>query len=90
MISVKVLFFATLRDLAGVHAVDLELPEGCTVEEMKYHLVESMPILTKSIPTAVVAVNHEFAFDQDVLGDGAELALFPPVSGGAGKRLNYL
>jgi molybdopterin converting factor subunit 1 len=85
MIRIKVIFFATLRDLSGTHTIDLDLKDGCTVGEMKYHLVEVLPGLAKAIPTAVVAVNHEFAFDQDVLEDGAEVALFPPVSGGTNR-----
>ncbi len=35
------------------------------------------------MPTAIVAVNQEFAFDTDLIPDNAEVAIFPPVSGGS-------
>jgi len=32
--------------------------------------------------STLVSVNREFAFDENVIPEGAEIALFPPVSGG--------
>jgi len=42
--------------------------------------------LQEALDSALVAVNHEFAFDEEIIPAGAEIALFPPVSGGAGDE----
>ncbi len=83
MIQVTVLFFATLKDRAGTQTTSLELPQGATVRQLKSALEERYPALAVALPSALVSVNREFAFDDDPLPAGAEVALFPPVSGGA-------
>ena len=82
MNKVKVLFFATLRDKAGKASADIELAEGSTVTALKQHLLQLFPALPQSSSTILVAVNNEYAFDEDVIPADAEIALFPPVSGG--------
>ena len=83
MTEIKVLFFATLRDRVGLREAQLELPEKTAVKELKLLLAERFPGISESLPTVLVAVNREFAFDADLVPDGAEVALFPPVSGGS-------
>ena len=80
--KIKVLFFATLKERAGTKQIELEVVDGLRVAELKQRLAEEFPILTDLMPTALVSVNREFAFDADVLPKDAEVALFPPVSGG--------
>jgi molybdopterin synthase catalytic subunit len=82
MNRVKVLFFATLRDAAGVRQAELELPDGASVGALKDRLADAYPGLGAAMATALVSVNREFAFDEDLLPGGAEVAVFPPVSGG--------
>lgn len=81
--SIRVLFFATLRDRAGVREATLDLPDGATVAALKERLAEAYPRIRESLPTTIVAVNREYAFDEARLEDGDEVALFPPVSGGS-------
>ncbi len=80
--KLTVLFFATLKEKAGRDRLALELADGATVSVLKARLAADLPALTPNLPTALVSVNHEFAFAEDVLKDGDEVALFPPVSGG--------
>jgi len=80
---VNVLFFATLKDRAGQDQWPLELEDSATVAVLKSRLAADIPALAPALPTALVSVNHEFAFAEDPLHDGDEVALFPPVSGGA-------
>ncbi len=82
MSNVKLLFFATLRDRAGMKSVEMQLPEGTTVAALKDRIVEQFPALASSIPTVLVAINREYAADEAVVPDGADVAFFPPVSGG--------
>ena len=82
MNSVRVLFFATLRDRAGEKSLELDIPTEMTVQGLKDLLVEKYPNLHETMDTVVVSVNREFAFDESLLPENAEVALFPPVSGG--------
>ena len=79
---IKILFFATLRDRAGTKFTDLEIPVGATVQELKDLVVEKYPGLKETMDTVVISINREYAFDQSVVPDNAEVAMFPPVSGG--------
>jgi MoaE-MoaD fusion protein len=83
MNQINVLFFATIRELAGTRQTSIELPEGASVGDAKALLVEKYPALERAMDTTVVAVNREFAPDEDLLPPGAEIAIFPPVSGGS-------
>jgi len=82
MIKIKVLFFATLRDRAGVKSLELEISPETTVQNLKDLLVASYPGLKETMDSVVISINREFAFDEALVPDGAEVALFPPVSGG--------
>ncbi len=75
--------FATLKDSAGANQVVVELPEGATVAALKEKLAAEIPALAQALSSCLVAVNQEFAFAQTPLHAGDEVALFPPVSGGA-------
>jgi len=79
---VTVLFFATFKERSGVKQAKLQLPEGARVRDVKSCLLESYPGLAGALESALFSVNREFAFDEDIIPPGAELALFPPVSGG--------
>ena len=67
-----------LRERAGSGSVTLELPEGARVRDA----LDSLAGLAEGIPL-VMAVNREYATEEQVLDAGDELALIPPVSGGA-------
>ncbi len=49
---------------------------------MKQQLGSRFPSIKPYLSTCLVAINQQFAFDADTVPDGAEVALFPPVSGG--------
>ena len=80
--NVTILFFATLKERAGTERMTMELADHANVADLKTALREHMPALEKSLPTALVSVNREFAFPEDPLPPDAEVAIFPPVSGG--------
>jgi len=82
MNKIKVLFFATLKERAGLPYIDLELPPQARVKDLKADLRQRFPGLEPSLVSVLVSINREFAFDEDVIPARAEVALFPPVSGG--------
>jgi len=81
-LQVTVLYFATLRDRAGVRQEKIQLSDSATVSALKSQLADQHPGMLTSLGTVLVAVNQEFAFEDEILSDGDEVALFPPVSGG--------
>ncbi|MBX3442582.1 MAG: MoaD/ThiS family protein [Planctomyces sp.] len=80
--TVRVLLFAKARDLAGASELALDLPEGATVQDLRRALEAAAPDLAPLSPRLHIAVNSRYAADGDVIPPGAELACFPPVSGG--------
>lgn len=82
MNRVKLLFFATLRDRAGTKAMELEIPPELTVQGLKDKLATEYPNLKESMSSVLITINREYAFDDAVIPPSAELAMFPPVSGG--------
>jgi molybdopterin converting factor subunit 1 len=82
MKRIKVLFFATLRDRAGIKNVELEIPVETTVQALKDLVVDAYPGLKETMDTVVISINREFAFDESIIPENAEVAMFPPVSGG--------
>ncbi|HJS28111.1 MAG TPA: molybdenum cofactor biosynthesis protein MoaE [Anaerolineales bacterium] len=91
MNQITIRFFATFKDRAGTSETRLDLPDGAAVAELKARLGDLFPALAPALGSALVSVNREYAFDQDVLPEAAEVALFPPVSGGGqGPTLFYI
>ena len=85
MNQITVLFFATLKDRAGTSQIRMDLPEGSRVLDLKARLRDDLPDLAPLLDSVLVSVEREFAFENDIIPDGAEVALFPPVSGGDGS-----
>ena len=83
---IRLLFFATFKDRAGAAQVDMELPEGARVTDLKARVAAAYPALAPLLNHALVSVNQNYAFDEDPVPPGAEVALFPPVSGGDGSQ----
>jgi molybdopterin converting factor subunit 1 len=82
MNRVKLLFFATLRDRAGAKSIELEIPAELTVQGLKDKISSDFPGLRDSMSSVIITINREYAFDDAVIPQNAELAMFPPVSGG--------
>jgi molybdopterin synthase catalytic subunit len=82
MNKIKLLFFATLRDRAGAKSMELEISDDLTIQGLKDKLALDFPNLAQSMSSVIVTINREYAFDEAVVPQNAEIALFPPVSGG--------
>lgn len=77
------LFFGLLKDICGRTEDRLELPAGASIRAVFDHYAALFPQLGGMARSIVMARNHEFAGPADVLAEGDEVALLPPVSGGA-------
>ena len=80
--QVRLLLFAQYRDAAGAAELDLDLPNGARALDAVTSLRARL-ITPDAIPARpVVALNQVYASLDDVLEQGDELALLPPVAGG--------
>jgi len=82
MNHIKLLFFATLRDREGTKSMELDIPSELTVQGLKDKISSEYPTLKASMSSVLITINREYAFDEAVIPQNAELAMFPPVSGG--------
>ncbi|MBK9208569.1 MAG: MoaD/ThiS family protein [Anaerolineales bacterium] len=82
MNRIKLLFFATIRDRAGVKTLDLDIPMDLTIQGLKDKLAADYPNLKESMKSVLITINREYAFDEAVVPQNAEIGMFPPVSGG--------
>jgi molybdopterin synthase catalytic subunit len=80
---IRVRLFAVQRELAGQRQVELELPDGSSIETAWLALVALHPVLAAGRSAVRFARNGVYADPTEMLGDGDELACIPPVSGGA-------
>ena len=83
--TVKIVFFASLREKLGVNSVDLQISDSSSVSSLisqlaDQHSAEWLAILTaKNIR---IAVNQNIIREDICVADGDEVAFFPPVTGG--------
>ncbi len=80
--NVRVKFFAMTRDIVGTSELSVEIPERATTSELLDSLIKQYPKLTQWKQYVRVAVNHEYVLQEQVLSQGDEVAIIPPVSGG--------
>jgi molybdopterin synthase catalytic subunit len=80
--QVKLLFFATLKDIVGVRQLQVDMPAGATVGDLLTHLEAAYPRMKDYRPVVLTAVNEEYVDQRTPIRDGDEVAIFPPVSGG--------
>lgn len=76
--SVKVLFFASLRERLGKSHVLLDVAEPLSVWDVWLRSSGE-----SALPENVLAaINHEYAEAESLVQSGDEVAFFPPVTGG--------
>jgi molybdopterin synthase catalytic subunit len=90
VVHVRVVSFGPLKQLFGEGGEVFEVGEGETVGGLLEMLKSGGRIGESELKGAVVAVNHEYAAVGQVLVDGDEMAILPPVSGGSGARVELV
>jgi molybdopterin converting factor subunit 1 len=81
--TVSLRFFASLREAVGQKEMCLDMADGATIDDLKARLSLDFPKLEAMLPRVVCAIDDEYVASDERLRDGAQVALIPPVSGGA-------
>ena len=82
---VRVLFFGAARDAVGNSEIELELIAPADARSAFAEVLARFPMLQQRFGRSLLfAVNQEYAAPESAVREGDELAVFPPVSGGAG------
>ncbi len=81
--KLEIKLFATLKDRAGQATIGVSVSDSSDVSDLLQVTAENYPHLAAALPTALVAINKAYASSDTKLQPGDEVALFPPVSGGA-------
>jgi MoaD family protein len=80
--KVRVQFYAQLRELIGVHELELELPQDATVRELLEEIYAQQPALRAHDRSILIGAGLEFVDRKYELKPGEEIAIMPPVQGG--------
>ena len=82
-VRIRVLFFGAARDVVDANQLELSLDAPATVSSAFKNLATRFSQLERFGRSLLFAVNQEYATPDTQLNDDDELAVFPPVSGGA-------
>jgi MoaE-MoaD fusion protein len=82
-VRVRVLFFGAARDAVRAAEIELELRAPANASSALGEVLARYPDLRRFGRSLLLAVNQEYAREDMQVREGDELAVFPPVSGGA-------
>ncbi len=80
---VRVLYFGMLRDAVGRADESISLPEGARLRDLMALCCKASPRIAEFEKSLALSVNQEYAGLDTQLRENDEVALLPPVSGGA-------
>jgi molybdopterin synthase catalytic subunit len=84
---IQLKYFAIIRETMGRGGDTKEVAAASTAGEVLDLIGRETPAVARLLPALMIMVNQEYASRDHVLREGDELALIPPVSGGAGDHL---
>ena len=83
--KIHLLLFGSLRESVGESRLEVDLPDGSTVADLRTWLAGRSELVDKLGERLAASINMEVADLSDALEDGDEVAFLPPVAGGDGS-----
>ena len=80
--KVRVQFYAQLRELIGVHELELELQQGANVRQLLEKIYAQKPALRAHDKSILIGAGLEFVDRNYKVNSSEEIAIMPPVQGG--------
>lgn len=81
-IQIRVLFHSYCRDIVGIETLNMDVAKGTSAGELLALILEKHPKLQPMQRALLIAVGLDYAPKHQVIQDGDEISLFPPVQGG--------
>jgi molybdopterin synthase catalytic subunit len=81
--KIHILLFGVLKELVGRSDETIDLAEGAPVRDVLLRYARQAPRFETMIPSLAISVNREYVVSDQVLREGDEVGLLPPVSGGS-------
>ncbi|MEM9177435.1 MAG: molybdenum cofactor biosynthesis protein MoaE [Myxococcota bacterium] len=82
--TIQLLLFGALRESVGVSRLEVDLPDGATLADLRAWLAERSEVVDQLGERLAASINMEVADLSAGLSDGDEVAFLPPVAGGDG------
>lgn len=79
--TIKIRAFGIAKDILSATSLSYDIPEGCTIHELKSRLLQDFPDFER-LRSLAFAINESYVGDTDEIRQGDEVVLIPPVSGG--------
>ena len=81
--QVRLLFFASLKDIVGSRELRMDIAEASTIADLLSQLEAKYPRMKEYRHVILTAINEDYVDKSARLSEGDEVAIFPPVSGGS-------
>ncbi len=79
---IKVKFFSSFGNLAGVNEDEIEVPEGATLRKVVEAVLERYPQLKQFAEYMITSLNNRVADEEAPVEEGDVVAIMPPLGGG--------
>ncbi|HEX8564150.1 MAG TPA: molybdopterin converting factor subunit 1 [Pyrinomonadaceae bacterium] len=84
--KVTVLFFGAAKEIVGAEQIEFDLPPQISAAAAFQQILQTYSALSEKFGKSLLfAVNQNYASGDEMIQNGDELAIFPPVSGGSGE-----
>ncbi|HEX9929809.1 MAG TPA: molybdopterin converting factor subunit 1 [Pyrinomonadaceae bacterium] len=84
--KVTVLFFGAAKEIVGAEQIEFDLPPQISAAAAFREILQTYSALSEKFGKSLLfAVNQTYASGDEIIQNGDELAIFPPVSGGSGE-----
>ncbi len=80
--KIKVTLYYHLKEKAGTGNLEMNLPDGSTLRDLKGRMESAYPALRTHLDNVMILMNKKIVLDEDSLKDNAEVAFLTPVGGG--------
>lgn len=87
---VDVLLFGALRERAAADRITVRCSPSATCADLVAAVADQYPQLAPYLGSARVALDRRYAYGDELVASGRELALIPPVAGGAARIAVHL
>lgn len=80
--TITVKFFSHLKEKAGVHSVEVNIPADTTIATLKREMIQRYPALETHLRNILILMDKKIVLDEDVIIPGSTISFMTPIGGG--------